>query len=329
MKYLYYNCLKDYVDFKVDLPLDVAEFIGRNLRKKLAEGVSKEEVGKVYDEMEKTCALCFFLMDQNMEEELRNMYLDKEDVDEDFKKHFVESFSTCNISNIKNESSIFVKPNFLDMFLKYMFPKIKKRIYLYTGASDYSIGDNYMKYVKNSRIIKWIGHNIELNHEKIVKIPIGFSNKCIKDEQLLDSLYERKVCICDKEGKLFISYMEETNSKRKNLVSKFKNKHWVVIGKKCAFETYMENINKYKFVLCPRGNGVDTYRFWETVFMGSIPVVESSNLDDLYKQVNCVIVDSFDDINKELLKSFSLNLSLLRNNNLKLATYLNINGRKK
>ena len=27
----------------------------------------------LYDEMEKTCALCFFLIDQNMEEELRNI----------------------------------------------------------------------------------------------------------------------------------------------------------------------------------------------------------------------------------------------------------------
>ena len=286
MKYLYYNCLKDHVDFKVDLPLDVAEFIGRNLRKKIAEGVNKEVVDKVYDEMEKTCALSFFLMDQNMEEELRNMYLDKENVDEEFKKHFVNSFTTCNISNIKNGSTIFIKPNFLDMFLKYMFPKIKKRIYLYTGASDYSIDEKYMKYVKNSRIIKWIGHNIEFQHEKIVKIPLGFSNKSAENEELLNKLSERKIGYSMKEPKMFISYMEETHDKRKNLLSMFENKKWVIFGKKCAFETYMENINKHKFVLCPRGNGVDTYRFWETVFMGSIPVVESSNLDDLYKQVN-------------------------------------------
>jgi hypothetical protein len=321
MKYLYYNCLKDYVDFKVDLPLDVAEFIGRNLRKKIAEGAGEEEVNKVYDEMEKTCALCFFLMDQGMERELRIMYLDKED--EKFKKHFVESFSTCSISNIKNESIIFVKPNFLDMFLKYIFPKIKKRIYLYTGASDYSIDEKYMKYVKNSRIIKWLGHNIVLQHDKIVKIPIGFSNICVFREELLDKLSERKLNICDKECKLFISYMEETNSKRKNLVEGFENKNWVVIGKKCAFETYMEKLNKYRFILCPRGNGLDTYRFWETVFMGSIPIVESSNLDDLYSTVNCIIVNSFNDINEELLKSFSVNESLLKNNNLKICKYIN------
>ena len=33
---------------------------------------------------------------------------------------------------------------------------------------------------------------------------------------------------------------------------------------------------EFKFVACPRGNGTDTHRFWETLYRGSIPVVKSS-----------------------------------------------------
>jgi hypothetical protein len=32
----------------------------------------------------------------------------------------------------------------------------------------------------------------------------------------------------------------------------------------------------YKFIAAPRGNGIDTHRFWETLYRGSIPVVDSS-----------------------------------------------------
>jgi hypothetical protein len=32
----------------------------------------------------------------------------------------------------------------------------------------------------------------------------------------------------------------------------------------------------FKFVACPRGNGTDTHRFWETLYRGSIPVVKES-----------------------------------------------------
>ena len=31
-----------------------------------------------------------------------------------------------------------------------------------------------------------------------------------------------------------------------------------------------------KFVLCPSGLGFDTYRLWETLMLGSIPIVESN-----------------------------------------------------
>jgi hypothetical protein len=29
----------------------------------------------------------------------------------------------------------------------------------------------------------------------------------------------------------------------------------------------------YRFIACPRGNGIDTHRFWETLYRGSLPVV--------------------------------------------------------
>jgi hypothetical protein len=33
---------------------------------------------------------------------------------------------------------------------------------------------------------------------------------------------------------------------------------------------------EHRFVACPEGNGVDTHRFWETLYRGSIPVVKDS-----------------------------------------------------
>jgi hypothetical protein len=41
--------------------------------------------------------------------------------------------------------------------------------------------------------------------------------------------------------------------------------------------TYSKLSSKYLFVACPRGNGLDTHRFWETIYRGSIPVVIQSN----------------------------------------------------
>ena len=313
---LYYNCLKNYVDFKVDLPLEVAEFIGVPLRKAIANKESKEVVNRIYDKMELDCASLFLESESYSES-----FLQDQIVSESFKKQFVDCFQTLDVKKVKNHNSIFVKPNFLDMFFKYLFPWIKRKFYLYTGASDYSIDDKYLKYIQNVKIIKWIGQNITLTHEKVIKIPIGFPTNAGQNVELLNRLKRRRIKYEDKECRFLITYMEETSEKRKNLMSQFKTKDWVTIAPKCDFETYMDHINKNKFVCCPRGNGIDTYRFWECIYMGSVPIVESSPLDDLYSKVNCIIVDSFSQLKKEQLDNFKYNNDLMGEEALLLNSY--------
>lgn len=41
---------------------------------------------------------------------------------------------------------------------------------------------------------------------------------------------------------------------------------------------YCELLRRHDFVLCPRGNGRDTHRLWETLYMGSIPIVQKGDL---------------------------------------------------
>jgi len=36
---------------------------------------------------------------------------------------------------------------------------------------------------------------------------------------------------------------------------------------------YLQDLRKHNFVLCPAGNGMDTVRLWETLYMGGYPIV--------------------------------------------------------
>jgi hypothetical protein len=35
---------------------------------------------------------------------------------------------------------------------------------------------------------------------------------------------------------------------------------------------------RYKYVICPRGNGIDTHRVWEALYLGVVPVVHHTSL---------------------------------------------------
>ena len=64
------------------------------------------------------------------------------------------------------------------------------------------------------------------------------------------------------------------------------------------FEDYIKTLTKYKFCLAPPGRGIDTHRCWEALMVGTIPIVFSSSLNDLYENLP-VIVDDWNIINKE------------------------------
>ena len=59
----------------------------------------------------------------------------------------------------------------------------------------------------------------------------------------------------------------------------------------------------FKFVLSPKGAGLDCHRTWEVLAMGSIPIVLSSTIDDAFKHLPVVIVDTWSEINEQFLQT--------------------------
>ena len=61
--------------------------------------------------------------------------------------------------------------------------------------------------------------------------------------------------------------------------------------------------HKSDYVLCPRGCGEDTHRFYEAIYLDSIPIVKRTNtvFDKLYNIFPCMIVDDWTDISEEFL----------------------------
>ena len=59
---------------------------------------------------------------------------------------------------------------------------------------------------------------------------------------------------------------------------------------------YWKALGETSFVAAPQGRGLDTYRLWEVLSMGSVPVVTSSSLDLLFSSFPVIIVPSWDEV---------------------------------
>lgn len=60
---------------------------------------------------------------------------------------------------------------------------------------------------------------------------------------------------------------------------------------------YLEKLRSIGLVLCPEGNGVDTHRFWETIYMGGTPIVTSNtSMQSFYDNLPVIQLDSWNDL---------------------------------
>jgi len=68
---------------------------------------------------------------------------------------------------------------------------------------------------------------------------------------------------------------------------------------------YFKNLSFAKYTFCPPGVGFDTHRFYESLYLGSIPVVLQTNtpFDKLFSVFPCLVVKNIEEISPERLEN--------------------------
>ena len=83
--------------------------------------------------------------------------------------------------------------------------------------------------------------------------------------------------LAPKSATVLVGPFGRTHFSREKLTRQFvgmENVH--VLDTRVTAWRYAKVASSYSYVLCPRGNGLDTHRFWETLYRGSVPVVLES-----------------------------------------------------
>lgn len=95
------------------------------------------------------------------------------------------------------------------------------------------------------------------------------------------------------------SFNKNTHPERTEVLSIIKNNGYVDISNFGTPKEYVKNLSKYKFSICPRGNGSDTHRFWESLMVGTFPIVAKTpftkNLESM--GIPALYLDNWSDLN--------------------------------
>ena len=244
----------------------------------------------------------------------------------DYKTELDEAFNNNKIP------IIFLKTDLIDTYTKILM-NIEKKFILITGSNDdhcapyidypckkgIEFENNVIHLLEKENVLVWLAKNPCVIHDKLKAYPLGpkwqwkttrfFGEPKTKHLDIFNKycLTPEENFIKNKEKLLYFNFSQTTG---RPLYSHHTNIRRICLDKlkkhfpyddSCDFETYMSNLNKYKFAASPPGRGIDTHRTWESLMCGCIAVVMSGPHDYLFESLPVIKINDWEEITPEFL----------------------------
>jgi len=228
-----------------------------------------------------------------------------------------------DFSALKDGQTVYICSSAIPNFVSTIFPNIQSRFILVSGDCDESSpnelfrsSDDFIRFIESDKIIHWYSQNCIGSHIKLTQIPIGmdYHTMSVRDHE-----WGPKTSPLDQESILF-SIKRSAKPLQYRIAKAYANFHFLMntkyaydrkdamnkIPKSCVFyePAKVARINtwktqsEYAFVISPHGNGLDCHRTWEAIALGTIPIVKTSPLDNLFEGLPVWIVKEWSQVNE-------------------------------
>jgi hypothetical protein len=230
-----------------------------------------------------------------------------------------------NMNSQEDGSTIYVCNTAIRTFLNNI-SDIKYRFVLVSGDSDTTVpydiftsSDEFIKFIDCDKIIHWYSQNCIIDHPKITRIPIGLDyhtlSQCnykwgpqkspINQEYELTNIKNNSKPFWQRKIKCYSNFhfsFYKFGQDRIDAMNKIPKNLMFYEEKEVPRLESWERQSEYSFVISPHGNGLDCHRTWEALILGCIVIVKTSGLDPLYNDLPVLIVNDWQDVNKNLLE---------------------------
>lgn len=191
---------------------------------------------------------------------------------------------------------IYLEPgsNYVELFSKISKSDTSVRMCFIYSNGDNSLTDHEIEKLESKAKF----FSINSKSKVIYNIPLGIDNlrECRygniinytnSDVTYFDSKTPKTIMV-------LINFREETNLKYRldaKLIAQ--NYDFVSVRNRVDFETNIENLKSSYFVLSPAGNGIDCFRNYEAMYLGSVPVVQENDYLPFMKDLPILKVGNF------------------------------------
>lgn len=235
--------------------------------------------------------------------------------------HIYDEINNFKIDKIQKNEILFIKTDFIDKFIENYQDRYLKTVLIFHN-SDKSVDKEHLEKLTNKNVLIF-AQNLNLNtnnYKNVFPIPIGFENRSYLMNGRLKSFNKvsKNKIIKTKDSKILCGFNPNTNEVRKNILEIVSKSNDIDLLRFTGHSEYLKILSNYKFNLCPEGNGLDTHRFWESLFVETIPVVIKSDFISNFKKLDipCYVLDNWNELKRinpnNLNKFYDENLNLIK-----------------
>jgi len=170
--------------------------------------------------------------------------------------------------------------------LKYM----KNPFNLLFHNSDKNFNHEYLILFEKLPLLQYIyTQNINVEHEKVIPLPIGLANSQWPhgNSKIHQEIYDMPI---EKSKEIYFNFNKNTNKEKRNKCYHEIIKKGITWNNNMPYKEYLIELKRHKYAICPEGNGIDTHRFWECLYMNTIPICLKNTLTEYYKKYFPIII---------------------------------------
>jgi hypothetical protein len=184
---------------------------------------------------------------------------------------------------------------------------------LITHNSDQNIVNNDIsvnKIYNCSKLIKWYAQNLCFEHSKVFLLPIGIANNQWEHGSNFHKFYNTLAAdtnLTKKAKNIYFFFEINTNKAKRTSCYNSIVKKIPFLNKISPYENF-KRLSEYEYCICPEGNGVDTHRLWEALYLKCVPIVINSPFINLIKKqfnLPMIILNSWDELDINNLQDYN------------------------
>jgi hypothetical protein len=203
-----------------------------------------------------------------------------------------------NIYDIPNESCILFIGSHekstedinkkLEMYFERIDHYSQNRYVIIVGKTDQA----FEKTMIPPNVVKIFMNNI-LEDEVLHFLPMG------RDFRSIDSFHNSAIMNNNRSILCYCNYSLDTYPLRKVIFNEIRTKKFIRFENMGTFlnytisrDVFFQRLNNSKFVICPRGNGLDTFRFYDSIYSGAIPIVVKCQFHHYFQDVPILFLEN-------------------------------------